>query len=270
MKKIAACLLSAAAILSFVAAGYAEEKLLVGSFTSLKGKVNVQRSSEEKWAQAELDMPVYPGDKVKTGTRSEAELILDDGSMLRVEEKTLMEIVDSKIEDGTGEEGKKSVLINLGVGKILNNFKKLLQKESRVNVSTEAAVVGIRGTEFSVEAGEDGKTEVAVFAGSVEVADPAGNAVQVDQDKQTMVEKGKAPHTPQELTEKIRKYREDVVTKFRKRVEDNRLRLEDIRKRREMKIDTMKQKVQDMQDRNKEKIGNLNNRQQQKINSKGK
>ena len=69
MKKIAVCVLSAAVILSFAAAGFAGEKLLVGSFTSLKGKVNVQRSSEEKWAQAELDMPVYPGDKVNDGTR---------------------------------------------------------------------------------------------------------------------------------------------------------------------------------------------------------
>lgn len=263
MKSVIILVLLSAVLFTFSTAGFAKEQILVGSFTLVKGKVSIQRGGEEKWEKAEVDMPVYPGDRVKTEAKSEAELILDDGSMLRIEEKTLIEIVDSRIEEGRGEEGKKSFLINLGIGKVLNNFKKLIHKESRCTIATTTAVAGIRGTEFSVECTED-KTEVAVYEGEVEVAGKSEGvekeAVKVSQDQQTTVEKGKAPLTPQSLTEKARRYRENVVARFHQRVEQNRMRLEEIRKRREAKIEAMKKKVQDLKERTQKKIQQMKNR----------
>jgi len=282
LRRTVVFIFSVALICAFGAEGLCREQILVGSFTAVKGKVELLRGGEENWGRAEKDMPVYPGDKVKTGSKAEAELILDDGSMLRIEEKTQIEIIDSKTEEGKGEDGRKNILLNLGAGKILNNFKKLINKESRVSVATSAAIAGIRGTEFSVEAVEN-KTEVAVFEGEVEVSSPASfekdagadlpadeagvapQSVKVTQDQQTFVEKGSAPHTPQELTEKMRKYRESVVAKFHERVERNREKLDDIRKRREAKIEGMKKKVSDMQERNQEKIEGLKDRQKEDI-----
>ena len=256
MKKTIIFVLCCIILTTFAAQSFGKEQILIGSFTIVKGKVNILRAGEEKWIKAEVDMPVYPGDKVKTGAKSEAELILDDGSMLRIEEKTLIEIVDSKIE-GEGEEAKKNFFLNLFSGKALNNLKKLAHKESRYNITTKTAVAGIRGTEFSVEADED-KTEVAVFEGEVDVANKVEGAeaeiVKVSRDQQTVVEKGKVPLTPQALSEKSRLYRENIVAKFHQRVEQNRLRLEEIRKRREAKIESMRKKVKDFEERFHKKL----------------
>ena len=264
MKRIIIFVFCGIILSAFSVESFGKEQILVGSFTAVKGKVTVNRGGEEKWEKAEVDMPVYPGDKVKTETRSEAELILDDGSMLRIEEKTLIEIMDSKIE-GEGEGAKKNFFLNLFSGKTLNNFKKLIHKESKYNVTTKTAIAGIRGTEFSVECDED-KTEVAVFEGEVDVASkdvvarPTSSvgatlqSVKVPRDQQTVVEKGKAPLTPQALSEKSRRYRENIVLKFRKRVEQNRLRLEEIRNRREAKIEAMRKKVQDFREKTQKKI----------------
>lgn len=257
MKRISIFVLCGIILSAFSVMSFGKEQILVGSFTVVKGKVALQRGGEEKWEKAEIDMPVYPGDKVKTEVKAEAELILDDGSMLRIEEKTLIEIVDSKIEGSAGGEGKKSFLINLGVGKVLNNFKKLIHRESKYNITTPTAVAGVRGTEFSVEAQKD-KTEVAVFEGEVDVANKVegteGKKVKVSQDQQTFVEKGKVPLTPQALSEKSRLYRQNIVARFHERVEQNRLRLEEIRKRRELKIEAMRNKVRDFEEKFRKKL----------------
>jgi hypothetical protein len=241
---------------AFSAVSFAKEQLLIGSFTIVKGKVNVKRGGEEKWEKAEADMPVYPGDMVKTEAKSEAELILDDGSMLRIEEKTTIEVVDSKIE-GEGETTKKSFLLNLLSGKTLNNLKKLINKESKYNVATKTAVAGVRGTEFSVECEEE-ITEVAVFEGEVDVTNKTetaeGEAVKVSQNQQTTVEKGKVPLTPQALNENSRLYRENIVARFHERVEQNRLRIEEIRNRRNAKIEAMKKKVEDFREKTQQKL----------------
>ena len=256
MNRIVIFVLCAAFLSVFSAPGSGKEQILVGSFTVVKGKVNILRAGEEKWEKAEVDMSVYPGDKVKTEAKSEVELILDDGSMLRIEEKSLVEIVDSKIE-GEGEGAKKNFFLNLFSGKTLNNFKKLINSKSQYNITTKTAVAGVRGTEFSVEADED-KTEVAVYEGEVEVSNKVegaeGQVVKVNQDQQTLVEKGKVPLTPQALNEKSRLYRQNIVAKFRQRIEQNRLRLKEIRQRRQAKIEAMKKKVQDFKKRYKEKI----------------
>lgn len=267
MKRISIFVFSAIILFVFSAGVFGKEQILVGSFTVVKGKVSILRAGEEKWIKAEVDMPVYPGDKVKTGAKSEAELILDDGSMLRIEEKTLIEIVDSKIE-GEGEGAKKNFFLNLFSGKVLNNLKKLAHKESNYNITTRTAVVGVRGTEFSVECEEE-KTEVAVYEGEVDVASKIegaeGESIKVSQEQQTVVEKGKVPLTPQALSEKSRRYRENIVLKFRKRVEQNRLHLDEIRKHREAKIEAMKKKVQDFKEKIREKIQQQREKKEQEL-----
>lgn len=253
MKRIFLFGIALALIFIFPLTSFAKEQELVGSFTTIKGDVSVFRAEEESWEDAEIDMPVFPGDKVKTEERSEAELILDDGSMLRLEEKTQIEIVSANIEDGNEEEGKKTFSVKLGLGKLLNNFKKLMNNQSHYNVITSTAVAGVKGTEFSVECTED-KTEIVVFEGEVNVSNPEGSSVDLTQDQQTTVGKGRPPLTPQSIGQNARLYRENVVRKFQNRVEQNRMRLKDIKQRRDEKINQIHEKVKDLKERNNEKI----------------
>ena len=102
---VAACLFSAALC--------AEETINAGSFTSVGGAVEIQSIKDGPWEKAEVYMPVYPGDHIRTAEKSSAELILDDGSMLRLEEKTLIFIEGSSVEEGNGEDGRKAFFLNL-------------------------------------------------------------------------------------------------------------------------------------------------------------
>jgi len=267
MKKIFLCGALLVSIFISPLTSFAKEQELVGSFTIIKGDVSVLRSEGENWENAEIDMPVFPGDKIKTEERSEAELILDDGSMLRLEQKTQIEIVSATVEERNGEEGKKNFSVKLGLGKLLSNFKKLMNNQSHYNVITSTAVAGVKGTEFSVECAED-KTEVVVFEGEVNVINPEGASVDLAQEQQTTVEKGRPPLNPESISGKGRFYRDRVVKRFAQRVELNRMQLKDIKQRREVKINQMREKIKDLKDRNNEKIKQKEQKlQQQKPNT---
>ena len=263
MKRILFFTIVLGLISCFQARSFAEDEELVGSFTSVKGDVSILHTEEENWGKAEINMPVFPGDKVKTAASSEAELVLDDGSMLRMEEKTQIEIVDAKIEETDQEEGKKTFSVNLGIGKLLNNFKKLINKQSRYSVITSTAVAGVKGTEFTVECAEE-QTEIVVFDGEVKVEDPKGVSVDLLPDQQTTVKKGKPPLKPQSIGTGARLYRENVVSNFQKRVEQNRAQLRIIQLRREMKIRQMRLKTGEYSKRFQEKLEKRNEKIQQK------
>lgn len=259
MKKTFMSFLLLGAVLLCAATAADEDSALIGSITLVRGMVEIQHGKDQIWEKAEIDMPIYPGDKVKTGTRSEAELILDDGSMLRLEEGTLIEVIESKLE-GSGTEGeKKTFFLNLWAGKILNSLKKLFTKESAYKVSTQTAVIGVRGTEFSVEA-EEGITGIAVYDGEVDVTseidEKKASGVRLKPNQETSVKKGGVPLAPKDLSRKARSYRKTILVKFRKRVDKNRSDLEKIRKRREKKIELMKEKVSDFKKKTQEKLEN--------------
>jgi len=273
LKKILSFIIVSAMIFIFHNSLCAEEEIMAGSFTSLKGEVTIQHAEAEDWEEAEIDMPVFPGEKIKTGEKSEAELMLDDGSMLRIEEKTTIEIIASEIDNNNSGK-KKNFLMKLGIGKILNNFKKAEGSGSKYGITTGSAVIGVRGTEFSVEC-IDEKTDVEVYEGEVEVSGlpsglPDGTSAQpevlvqegsaeqkpvlVSRDFQISVEKGARPLTPQAIGEKGKLYRENVVLRFNKRVETNRMRINEIRDRRNKKIENMKKRAGNFNKKSREKI----------------
>ena len=72
----------------------------------------------------------------------------------------------------------KNVKVNLGVGKLWANVKKLLTPDSSFEVKTSNAVAGVRGTVYRVNVEEDKSAMVKVYDGSVYVAgSPAASMV---------------------------------------------------------------------------------------------
>lgn len=62
--------------------------------------------------------------------------------------------------------GKPNLLVNLQEGEGLFNVNSPLEKDS-IGFTTPTAVLGIRGTKFSLQVAEDGGTKVAVLSGKV-------------------------------------------------------------------------------------------------------
>ena len=68
---------------------------------------------------------------------------------------------------------------------------------SKFNVITPSTVAGVRGTDFSVFAGQEGATRVEVYQGIVSAADLTGQAVELHAGQFTEIIRGRPPAPPQ-------------------------------------------------------------------------
>ena len=114
----------------------------------MKGRVDL--TSPGKRARV-----IKPGDDVNIGdiirakSKSRAEIIFNDGNVLRLAEKTRLEITEYLV----GKKESKGIF-NLFRGKVQNIIKKSagklfgIKKRNRFEVHTPTAVVGVRGTNF--------------------------------------------------------------------------------------------------------------------------
>jgi len=138
----------------------------IAKINNLSGKVEVQRANLKEWIPAKLNMSLYVSDKVRTGKKSMVEIILDDGSFIRLRENSVIEI---RVLDEDKKSGGKKSIFRLPVGKLFSKVQKLKTPDSCFEVHTPAAVAGVRGTEFSVFASPELFTRISVFTGRVEV-----------------------------------------------------------------------------------------------------
>lgn len=121
-------------------------------------------------ATAAVGTVLAVGDRLKTDEKSEAELESSDGSKLTVVEK-------SEVVIAFDEHAMQT--IDLRSGKIVGNAVKKpadSNKTYRFLIKTKTGVMGVRGTQFVVEASEDGKrSNFYVLNGVVDVARTMGD-----------------------------------------------------------------------------------------------
>ncbi|PIU20645.1 MAG: hypothetical protein COT18_01180 [Elusimicrobia bacterium CG08_land_8_20_14_0_20_59_10] len=149
--------------------------------STFTGSVDVLAAGEtDSWREAEADMPLEAGDKVRTAQDSSAELTLDGGGLLRLGENSSTEL--SSLKTGSSS-------FFLRAGSLVAKIKGLLKAGQRFGVRTPAAVCAIRGTEFGVEHDEEGgETTAGVFdEGSLSVSSLDGDGAPIAEE---MVEKG--------------------------------------------------------------------------------
>lgn len=120
----------------------------VGKITHIEGRVDITRDGKAA-IPAARDDKIQIGDIVRTKSRSKAEILFKDGSILRLASSTRVKVTEYII----GKEQSSSV-INLFRGKIQSKVSKTLgrlfgfKKRNRFEVHTPTAVVGVRGTDF--------------------------------------------------------------------------------------------------------------------------
>jgi hypothetical protein len=103
------------------------------------------------------------GDELRTARASTVELMMDDGSRVKVAPVSLFKLTS---------EGKDAVSLGLYFGRVRSWVKKFSKK---FEVRTPSAVCAVRGTDFMVASDQEGNSRLEVYEGSVLAGDTKGN-----------------------------------------------------------------------------------------------
>lgn len=134
---------------------FAEEAKIL----SMAGQVEARQTREGKWAPASDGMEIAEGGAVRTGDSGAAVLLLPNKSKIWMKGASSLEV-----------EQRQTLASRLALlfGRIKVRVPHLMRKE-RFEVRTPAAVCAVRGTEFTMAAAEDGKTDLQVLFGEVKL-----------------------------------------------------------------------------------------------------
>jgi tetratricopeptide (TPR) repeat protein len=156
------------------------------------GKVEARDSASGEWKSVKLRQQLPAGAAVRTGEASQAALLLKDQTQVRVNQQSTIQF---KAIDVPGQE----TTLDLVQGRIWAQVKRALYAvtaavgpKRALKMSTPTATIGIRGTDWDVEVGPDGKTTVTVLSGVVDMENQFGR-VAVASNEQAVAEPGKAP-----------------------------------------------------------------------------
>jgi hypothetical protein len=201
------------------------------TLVDFEGPVLLQRQGEEIWLPVEKDIPLEEGDRIKTAEGSSAEILFDDGSLVRVEEKSEMTIRELSADYGTKH---LAASVYLWFGRVISNIATFVDARSRFDVHTPTMVAGVRGTEFVVETTDSRQTDVGVFDGQVAVGgiDEAGRLIKesevlLTRGNQTAVRLNRKPLKPFKLKPKMVSHK-PAVEKLKKKALEKRRDLPNI------------------------------------------
>ncbi|HLH54686.1 MAG TPA: TonB-dependent receptor [Verrucomicrobiae bacterium] len=137
-----------------------------GVILTIEGTVEISRARRAEWSSALTNQPIGFGDSLRTGPRSRATVRLSDLSVLRVNEKTLLEIHP--------QADSKGALLDLRSG---STYFFNRSKPGALQFRTPLVSGAIRGTEFTLEAEPDSPTRVVLIDGEVFLNNAFGDLV---------------------------------------------------------------------------------------------
>ncbi len=116
-------------------------------FATVQGKVKILRPSQTEARNAHTHSKVNEGDRITTGKKSKATLVMFDGSELEIAPESSMTI--AKLQKPS--ELDKILQFKLLVGHLLAKVKKLTSTQSSFEIQAGGVVCGVRGTEFAIQ-----------------------------------------------------------------------------------------------------------------------
>jgi len=149
---------------------------------TVEGKVEVSPVGGTAWNSGRTNQVLKVGDRLRTGVRSRATLRLSNKSVLRVNELTTLTIQ-------APPQASNTPLLDLQSGATYFFDR---EKPADVQFRTPLASGAIRGTEFNLAVGDDGRTVVSLLDGLVALDNERGG-VELKTGEQGIVEPGKAP-----------------------------------------------------------------------------
>lgn len=149
---------------------------------SAQGQVDISKTKGQEWIPAKVNMPLSPGDMVRTGRRSKAALQMTDKTVLKIRQLTSM-VIQAPEKEG------EQPLLNLESGSLFF-FSRESPKE--VPFRTSLTSGAIRGTEFELSAVANGATTLTMVDGLVDLSTTQGN-ISAEGGEQVVIEPGQAP-----------------------------------------------------------------------------
>jgi Flp pilus assembly protein TadD len=151
---------------------------------SLEGKGEQKSATSTDWQAAKVRQVLAPGDFVRTLAAARMALLFADRTQLRLHQNSVLQVkaIAGPAQDPTS--------LFLQVGRAWTQTRRAL--DSRLKMETPTATVGIRGTDWDIEVGPDGKTLLTVLSGVVALSNQHGELV-VYSNEAALVEPGKAP-----------------------------------------------------------------------------
>lgn len=168
-------------MISLLSANHVEAAVEIGKFSKVEGKVDVLKDGELPAIPAKAGDKVFLKNVIRTKSNSKAEILFSDGNILKIDQRSRIDISEYVSEDAKGKR-----IIKLPRGKVEATVMPKLAEQIQASpkahsfeIHTPNAVAGVRGTKYRVlHIGNI--TWVFVFEGSVNVYNPKfPDAVQV-------------------------------------------------------------------------------------------
>lgn len=152
------CFLLVAAARAAAAADACEPA--IAQVVSAQGQVEIQRAGQTNWVRVErLDERLCQGDRLRSGARSRAALLIGPQTLIRVDENTVIALNVTPVET--------RVEFDSGAIYSISRFPR------RYRIITPFVNAGVEGTEFLVSVGAE-RADVAVYEGRVVAEDLVG------------------------------------------------------------------------------------------------
>lgn len=147
----------ALSLCSFIGMAQSKDYFRIARLSYLEGNVSFQHTDEVDWTAASINMALQPGDRIYTGDVGRAEIEFDDGSVVRLAEKTDVEILAMKEE-----------LIQLRVLIGLCSLTNRSDVDFEINTPAAAFTTTEKGS-YRFDIAENGDADGIVRKGAMEV-----------------------------------------------------------------------------------------------------
>ena len=155
------------------------------------GSAQIQTPGEKSWQAATNNSTLVSGSRLKTAASSRSIIKFTDGSRLSLDSDTEVEITKATLS----ENGSIVALIKQDRGTTTSQVIKLTNPDSSFQIQTPAALISVRGTQFTTRVNADGTTFIKVLDGTVSVS-AAGKEVLVRAGYEITIKPGEAPGEP--------------------------------------------------------------------------
>lgn len=139
----------------------------VVTYVSGAAQHKAKEAAAEAWDALELKDDVTSGETVQTKRQTRAEIELDAGKLIRLDENTIVDLVKLFEE----EDKKSTVTLDVAQGQVWSQIASLGGDEA-FKINSPLAGASVRGTVFNFAVGQGNRTSVDVFKGAVEVYNP--------------------------------------------------------------------------------------------------
>ncbi len=229
---------------------------VVGTLDQVRGQVERVRAADGQVVAGTAFMPLFEGDVLRLGAGAATLIVLDDGTVLKMDGPAEMKIEALRLSRQAAE---REFGFRVRMGRLLAAVQKW-KGQSKFSVKTPVMTIAIRGTDFAVDVATD--TKVGVFEGEVAVqgaaesGTPAGTEQVLAENQEATASPGGEVALQRFLSAAMEKERRrmqivrDYADRVRKRLAERESYLQE-------QIQKQGQKIKDWEERRRKTIERL-------------